>query len=841
MAGPPSGQALQQVLERAFGAHQRGQFAEAEQCYRAYLAQRPHHPDAQYMFGVLYFQQERLREAQTHVALALKLRPNWVEALLLDGLIEQRQNRPAAAVARFEEALALRSDYVEALVGRGNALDALGRQVEALASYDRARALALDDVTIHYNRGNVLRSLERNDEALASFERALVLAPGNVQTLANRGEALLALKRPREALTSIELALTLAPDDAGIHYNRGNALRALERNDEALASFERALALAPGDVRTLANRGETLLALKRPREALTSIELALAQQSDNIEALINRGVALTDLGRDQDALVSYERALTLRPDAADALSNRGLLLSSLGRPDEALASYDRALAVRPDDAGTWVKRGNCLHAMNRWREALQSYDAALARAPGDGKARFAACMGQLLALYADEAEIAERRAAYAERLGALAAAEDDPELARGVGAHQPFYLAYQGGDDRELQAVYGKLVCRLMAQRYPAVQLAEPAAAGEPVRVGIVSGYFSNHSNWKIPIKGWLARLDREKFHVSGYYTNGKRDTETEAAASLCRRFVQGPRSIEQWRAEIGADRQHVLIYPEVGMDPVCAELAAQRLAPVQCNSWGHPDTSGFPTLDYFLSSDLMEPPGAEALYTERLIRLPNLSIWYDPPALPLPPTPRAELGLRADATVYWCGQSLYKYLPQYDTVFARIARNVPDCQFAFIAHLKSPQVTETFRARLARAFAALGLRAEDHCLFWPPRDMQHFMAAIAACDIVLDSIGWSGCNSTLESLPAGLPIVTMPGNFMRGRHTTAILKMMDVTETIAATLDDYVATAVRLAHDRAWRGAVKNRMSANRDRVYRDETCIAALQEFLSRVAQIA
>jgi predicted O-linked N-acetylglucosamine transferase (SPINDLY family) len=74
----------------------------------------------------------------------------------------------------------------------------------------------------------------------------------------------------------------------------------------------------------------------------------------------------------------------------------------------------------------------------------------------------------------------------------------------------------------------------------------------------------------------------------------------------------------------------------------------------------------------------------------------------------------------------------------------------------------------------------------------------------------------------------------------MRGRHTFAILTMMGVTDTIAATVDDYVAIAVRLAHDRAWREAVKSLMSVNRDRVYRDDACIASLQEFLTRASKI-
>src|SRR5262249_8425417 len=131
--------------------------------------------------------------------------------------------------------------------------------------------------------------------------------------------------------------------------------------------------------------------------------------------------------------------------------------------------------------------------------------------------------------------------------------------------------------------------------------------------------------------QGWLTQLDPQKFRIFGYHTGAQRDAETKAAAPFCESFVQGPLSLERWRSAIRDDAPHVLVYPEIGMDPVCAQLAAQRLAPVQCNSWGHPDTSGFPTLDYYLSSELMEPPDAEQHYTERLVRLPNLSIYYEP------------------------------------------------------------------------------------------------------------------------------------------------------------------------------------------------------------------
>jgi predicted O-linked N-acetylglucosamine transferase (SPINDLY family) len=286
-----------------------------------------------------------------------------------------------------------------------------------------------------------------------------------------------------------------------------------------------------------------------------------------------------------------------------------------------------------------------------------------------------------------------------------------------------------------------------------------------------------------------------------------------------------------------------VLIYPDIGMSIPALALAAQRLARVQCAAMGHPDTTGLTTVDYFLTGELMEPPNGEEHYTERLVRLPNLSLYYDARPVAERSIDRDELaqriGLRAGATHFWCGQSLYKYLPQYDEVFPRIAGEVGDCQFVFIRDYVAERVTDLFLERLDRAFAAHGLTARDHCTVLPRLKLDDLFAAIGCCQIILDSIGWSDGNSALEALPHDLPNVTWPSALMRGRHTAAILTVMGVSETIADSLDGYVATAVRLARDPAWYAEVKARMAAGKHRVYRDDAAIAALQDFLDRAAR--
>jgi protein O-GlcNAc transferase len=642
-------------------------------------------------------------------------------------------------------------------------------------------------------------------EAERLYRQVVSANPNHVAALHRLGVVAHQLGRP-DAPDLLARAVALKPDAAEAHNDLGVVLGARGRFAEAAAAFERAAALRP----------------------------------DYAEAHNNLAGALRRLGKTEQAVAHYERVAALAPNAAGAHNNLANALMELGRLDAALTHFDRALALAPEFAPAHYNRGVALRGQSRFAEAAASFERALAIRPDFFAARFAACMARLPIVYTDEAEIARQRAAYEADLRALCdeveRAPRPGDFADVVGAHQPFYLAYQGRNDRALQALYGAMICRIMAARYGSAPLPGPPPAGGPVRVGVVSGFFRRHSNWKIPIGGWLAQLDRGKFRLFGYHTGREIDAETRTAAGLCARFVQGPLPVEAWRRAILDDAPHILIYPEVGMDPVAAQLAAQRLAPVQCNSWGHPETSGFPTLDFYLTSDLMEPGEAQDQYTERLVRLPNLSIYYEPPGHGPATVTRAELGLRAGAIVYWCSQAIYKYLPQFDEVFPRISREAGDCQFTFIRFPGAAHVTELFRQRLDAAFARLGLTAADHCVILPRLDQDRYAAAASCCDVALDSIGWSGCNSSLECLAHDLPIVTLPGELMRGRHTAAILEMMGVTDTVAASIDDYVATAVRLGRDKEWRQELRCRISQNKHRIYRDRASITALEDFLDR-----
>ncbi|MBV8335651.1 MAG: tetratricopeptide repeat protein, partial [Alphaproteobacteria bacterium] len=742
------------------------------------------------------------------------------------GNILRETGRPNEAVSCYQQALTLVPNLLETRINLANALQDLGRFDEAISHYQKALALDSDNAEIHNNLGTALQDQGRLEMAAASYRRALALDPGCVDALANLGNAYRDLGQFDEAVACYRHGLGVDPNHAGIHNCLGVALRELGAFNEAIAHYQRALTLDPDNPGTLCNCGVALRDQGHLDQAIAHFLRALEFRPDHAEAHNNLGLALYDQGRLGAAVTHFEHALAISPDYADANNNLGIAFQDQGRLDDAMKHFERALRLRPDYVASLYNLGVLLHRQGRVDEAALRHRQALSVNPDHADAKFGLCMAQLPIIYQNVDEIAERRTAYEQHLREICRDLGDPRmatrLAKGVGSNQPFYLAYQGRNDRELQALYGSAVCKIMAERYPDAPLPPPLGRAEPVRVGFVSEYFRDHTVWRLLIKGWVSQLDRRRFRVFGYHTGRQRDATTKLAASLCDHFAEGPLPADHWREAILADAPHILIYPEVGMGPVAAWLAAQRLAPTQCNSWGHPETSGFPTLDYFLSSELMEPPEGQQHYTERLVRLPNLSIYYEPVGLqPLVSDLARPEWRSSDNVVYWCGQSLYKYLPQYDEVFPRIAREVDNCKFIFIEFADGRYGTELFRKRLDRAFAGFGLRASDHIVILPRMRQDQFIAATGQCDIGLDSIEWSGGNTTLESLVHDLPIVTVTGALMRGRHTAAILRMMGVTDTITATVDEYVSTAVRLGHDEPWRTVLRKKISESKSHLY--------------------
>src|SRR5207253_11098850 len=103
------------------------------------------------------------------------------------------------------------------------------------------------------------------------------------------------------------------------------------------------------------------------------------------------------------------------------------------------------------------------------------------------------------------------------------------------------------------------------------------------------------------------------------------RDATAQFIQEHVESYVELPVNLAAARRQIAEHGLDVLVYTDIGMEDLTYSLAFSRLAPVQCVTWGHPVTTGIPTIDYYLSSTLFETAEAQEHYTETLVRLPAL------------------------------------------------------------------------------------------------------------------------------------------------------------------------------------------------------------------------
>jgi len=667
-----------------------------------------------------------------------------------------------------------------------------------------------DDPEILYFYGILSAQLEKFDSAIQYIERSLQIQPNSPDAYIALGMIFQKKGQPDESIHFYRKAISFKPHNDLVYLYLGNMLREKGRPDEAIPYYAESLKINP----------------------------------NNASAYYHLGCSFQAKGMMEQAIESYQKVLQIEPSSVEAYNNLGNIFRETGYFHEAISCYQQVLRINPKLAETHYNLGNAFRLQGKQREALDAYNRAIESNPDYIPARVAMCMSQLPIIYDVSADLEISRKRYAEELYKLSILFDVKNhqqidaFADAVGCHQPFYLTCQGVDNRELQQLYGNFICKIMASRYPSLarMLPKPSVKhGETIRVGIVSSHFSWHSVWKIPVRGWIEYIDRERFRVYGYYTGKVKDHVTEIVRKNCERFIEDVFSFEELCRIIRKDDLHILIYPEIGMDAFTLKLAALRLAPIQCTSLGHPDTSGLPTMDYFLSSELMEPPDADQFYTEHLIRLPNLGFSYAPFEVPPSQLTRKDLEFRPGAVIYLCSHALFTHLPEYDTVYPLIARQVPDCHFLFITHT-SKEITDRFLLRLQGAFRQHHMNADEYVKVLPRLDQIQYHAINSAADVFLDTMAWSANNSTFEALVCNLPVVTLPGRLMRQRHCAAILSMLGLHETIASSLEEYIAIAVRLGKDAAWRHEISDKIATNKYRLYNDRACITALEDFLAR-----
>lgn len=572
-------------------------------------------------------------------------------------------------------------------------------------------------------------------------------------------------------------------------------------------------------------------ALKRGDHADAAREYAKASRiMPNAAApYFGLGLALAETGQFRTAIAALQAGLEIDPTRADAHFALARLFDRCRDADRAVAHYDASALHAPDWPEPHLYKAALYDGLGDGAAAYDSYGRALKRGAPPG---FALRRDLTFPVVVPSAgAYAHAREAYARKLHGFLQAPpriDDP--VREAGGNR-FFLAYQGLDDRPLQ----QGLAYLMRTGCPSLEWTAPHCAangrsGGKRRLGIASRFLHDHSIGRL-MAGLLSHLSRRGdcditlFHA----VTPADDAVSRELRSVADASVVLPGALDEARRAIAERELDILFYPDIGMDPVTYFLAFARLAPVQCATWGHPVTTGIPAMDYYLSCDAAEPDGADAHYSERLVRLGGLPFSYRRAPPPVPLGAREKFGLSDDATVYFLAQSLFKVHPDMDAPLADILRQDPK---GLLLLLEGQQ--EGWGEILRRRFdGTLGPLAE-RVVFLPRQSHEDYMRLLALADVSLDSFPFSGGNTTYQALAMGTPVVTLPGDYLRGRLSLAIYRHMGMTDCVAADAAGYARIAVRLGTDAAFRSEIETRIAERADTIFDDPVFLKDAGDFL-------
>ena len=596
-------------------------------------------------------------------------------------------------------------------------------------------------------------------------------------------------------------------------------------------SLGRALALNPDFVHAHIGLGNALLDLGQFHDAVASYRRAVEIKPDDAQLHIILGRTLQQIGQLDDSLLSYHQALAIKPDLSGAHDGLGTTLINLGRVADAVASYRRALEIKPETAGILHNLGAALETLGQLDEAIVCFQKAYELGmPGD-KVLKALTLPPIMGTLE---EVLRCRARFEQVVDELI---EDPVLIEDpltqVGRTN-FFLAYHGLNDRDLQVKIAKLHEKSSPSLlYQSPHCAFPRSTTDAkIRVGFLSKFIHSHSVSRC-YGGIVEALARSESYEVALISTSHTDLPAfvDGYPNFAGKRVHLPFHLEKARAIVSALQLDVLCYLDIGMEPFSYFMAFARLARIQCVLGGHPVTTGIRNMDYFLSVDSMESENANDHYSEKLVRFRNGNSYFERPPLPTRFKTRDELGFPTSGHIYMCPMKLQKIHPDFDQAIQRILEMDVNGVVVFFQDHQLP----CWHVMLAQRFErTISSEVRSRVLFLPwIFDYSDFISANLVADVVLDPFHFGIGTTLIATFAVGTPIVTKPGEFLRGRVGLGFCKMLDLTECVTDNTEEYARRAVDIATDPVLRQEIQAKILANGSAIYQNLQPVSELIGF--------
>jgi protein O-GlcNAc transferase len=633
--------------------------------------------------------------------------------------------------------------------------------------------------------------------AVASARRATVLDATNADAWVVLGLGLEAAE-PDAALAAWEKAVALAPANAEAHFRMGDFHRRRRSYAAAVASYRAALAASANHPVLLNNLGLALQEQGQNDEAEACYRKAIQQQPGLFEGRANLGDLLSRGGRFADAVHEYEQALALKPMVAALWQNLGLCQHRMGALSQAQASLQRAVELDPGDTGKLVNLAAILLAQQREAEAIPVIRKALALRPDLSEA-------QSMLLYVNQhtCQWHDLDLLFLQQRAAI----QDPDAAPVV----PHSLVALPFTPPELLAAARNWVQYRIRPKPVAPPALRELVAGR-LRIAYIGSDFRKHALANL-LTEVIERHDRSRFDVFGYSFGV--DDRSPARARFARAFDHfvdiRAETFDKTAQRIRDDRIAILFDTGGHVANARTEIFAARAAPIQINCM-FPSTLGADFYAYIMTDRFVTPPEQQVNFAERFMLLPHCYMPGDTKrALGAVPT-RAQCHLPPAGFVFCCFNATWKIHPLVFDIWMRVLEQTAGSVLWLLDSNAASRDNLREEARRRNV-------APERLIFAPRAPLAEHLGRHGAADLFLDTFPCNAHTTTNDALFAGLPVVTCAGETFASRVSGSHLHAIGLPELVTATLADYEALALKLAHDPELLASYRTRLHTNRDR----------------------
>ena len=477
---------------------------------------------------------------------------------------------------------------------------------------------------------------------------------------------------------------------------------------------------------------------------------------------------------------------------------------------ESLNYLNEAIIINPQSSKNYFLRGKIYKVFGKIELAKSDFNKSFVI----DTSYFTALVENLLILphvYEDNYEFNKFRQTYIEGLDYLNNFSN-PIFDNNFPDPQTFLLSYGNVCNLELLKKKEKIFRKIYPKLNQVVLIKEIFSS--KIRIGFISEFLTNHTIGKL-FQGLIRNLDKKKFDIFIFHSYlTKEGNIKELIDSSAIKSIRLPKNFDDKISVIGNEKLDIIFYPDIGMSSDLYYLTFLRLAKYQINSWGHPETSGNSTIDYFISSKVCETSDAQKFYSEKLINFNNFTSFYE-----VPNFHKKDFSSRGfeKYNIYFCSQSLFKILPDFDLILKKILEKDKKAQLVFI---KDPwnMWNKTLLDRWKKSIN----KNLDRIKFVDRLSVDDFINLSGNSNVLLDPVYFGSGNSFIETFSYGTPMVTFPSNFLRSRLVMGLYNQMKINNPpVVYNNEDYINLSIELANNRKLNEEIRGQIIENSNKYF--------------------